>query len=1278
MKVKGILQKAWKVLAISAMLISDLPNGLLTIAHAESGPSDGQVEYVGGLNSTSADSVYEIHTSKTIEAVDGKENYFDITLSTRTRRHKIDMSTDVVIVLDVSNTMNSDKDGNTSGVSTTATKLYQAKAATNTFISKFATNTNLDANRKIAVVTFNTNAQVAVPLTECNDYNDFDNPSSTNDIYAKVNAITAPVGNDVRFTNIEAGLMLARNVLSQSTAKFKYIVLLTDGFPTTYVTASADKTNTSSIPGYDVFMEKYYSSYSESTAASAPDGYFANTRSKELCSWGTSYSDKAAKKAQAMAASIKGSGINIFSVGIALNSQSIQNMATYIVDTTGMGASDPYVIGDNETSYKNWLENSIAGGPLLNSSSNRYSDGYNQAQLETDYARIMTDIERAPEVTMREFYTLDPMSDVIDFISFYDKDGNLASNPNSLTGQSKENAEDTASFNSGKINWNMLQSGYTMDGEYLVFDLTYRVRLKNESSGFKWSTAYDTNKRTTLNYSQKYVESGADVPGGTGSLDYQIPEVEGYYGKLDFKKIDKSNGAPIEGIPFTLKHNAENCSVCEGDALIGDFTAVSDANGAVSFTDIPSGHEYELIEADTMAYAPIHNHQIIVSYGETYVGSKTAENKLVDGKYPNGTEFVIENTKTEPVELVIQAYKTLNGSQPAAGQFSFVLDGNAPKGTVHETVKNDAEGYINFSKLVFDHTGTYTLTVSEVTGSDSTIIYDKDQHVIVVEVEKNASGLNFIANVSVDGGPAAAYTGTENVIETIFAGEFDNTDRAGTSVELSALKEYADGTLTAGAFTFELADEHGNVIETVKNAADGTVSFSKIDYSTAGVYRYTIKEVKGTDSDIVYDSSVYHVTVTVSAPADLTDAAALNAVVEITKDGNKVDSAKFVNADRKPASLILSASKLFNGVLPAKDAYEFELIQIDALGNKTVLETVKNDADGKVLFTEITYEDIVEKGSESAADYIYHIKEVKGTDSSVKYDEDYYIVSVHLTDEHADSYYLDVYVSKMENGTVKYVGNKQGVHVELGSSSEFNFEFVNTSEVKLDLSAVKTLNGAAPSGQTFEFVLVNEDGDIIETVHSDTNGNISFSTLTFTYEDAGDHIFAVYENPGSDATLYYDESVYTAEVTVSMDSNGNLSISKPVYKLDDSIVDAMKFDNKTKDPTHLHLHAIKTVNGQIPNSHQIFSFELKDEHGNVLQTKKNTANHVIFDEIVFDKEGTYIYTVSEKAGTVPGITDYDATVYTVTAEVFIKAGTDHVLDKTVTIKKGTLPGFLLR
>ena len=87
-----------------------------------------------------------------------------------------------------------------------------------------------------------------------------------------------------------------------------------------------------------------------------------------------------------------------------------------------------------------------------------------------------------------------------------------------------------------------------------------------------------------------------------------------------------------------------------------------------------------------------------------------------------------------------------------------------------------------------------------------------------------------------------------------------------TKAALAVTKSLTGRNLQADEFEFVLIDQNGTEIERVKNAANGQVQFSEIEYTSKGIYTYTIKEVQGgtTVNHVTYDDLVVTATVTVT------------------------------------------------------------------------------------------------------------------------------------------------------------------------------------------------------------------------------------------------------------------------------------------------------------------------------------------------------------------------------------------------------------------------------
>ena len=591
-------------------------------------PSDVQVVNRGGTN-TSDDGAVSV--SKTISGTD-LENVFDITLQVQTSQNiseiveEPDMA--VVIVMDISNTMNSNFGG--------VTRYAAAMNAAENFLDQFAEH-NSKGISKVGYVAFNTDAHEIFGLQSCT--------SEATD--ALKNTMRESTGNIInasgydsshsRFTNVEAGLAMASDMLNGVSNKNKYIIFLSDGFPTTYIS--------SGYSGYDPY---------DST------GRFYDHVLKKRCLYGTSYSDEAAIRARKKAAEIKDSGTTIFSIGVDVAGQTIQQYITQSETSNGFSVVDrmgtTYEIGDASSTeaYKNWLRESIG--------SRYYYDSTDSAGLSSAYDSIFEEIRKSNGIAAEaDWVTSDPIPTVsgsaenVEFIGFYDKTPALVEG--NLTGNHTVSGENTAGFDSEKnaISWDLKKSGYLCSTKgstsIYTYQLVYRVRLKNENVRFVEGTVYPTNDTTTLQYRNINSIDGNVTVSGVKKVEFPIPSVKGYLSEFRFTKVD-SLDKPLQGAEFTLSHDKGNCSKCRGNGeavTVTDLTATSDSSGNVAFTGIPSGHKYILKEIkapDGYSVDPNKYYSVEIAYDELSVTVTDGNGKELDwnDKVVNGAYYALPET----------------------------------------------------------------------------------------------------------------------------------------------------------------------------------------------------------------------------------------------------------------------------------------------------------------------------------------------------------------------------------------------------------------------------------------------------------------------------------------------------------------------------------------------------------------------------------------------------------------------------------------------------------
>ena len=414
-------------------------------------------------------------------------------------------------------------------------------------------------------------------------------------------------------------------------------------------------------------------------------------------------------------------------------------------------------------------------------------------------------------------------------------------------------------------------------------------------------------------------------------------------------------------------------------------------------------------------------------------------------------------------------------------------------------------------------------------------------------------------------------------------------------VALEVTKKLEGKTLEKDAFSFQLLDDKGNILQTVKNDENGKVKFEAIKYKEAGTFKYTIKEVNDNKPGYTYDANVLKATVTVEDVL-----------------GEKLASVKFEDSKKeftntyaaKEAKLQLEAKKVLNGKAIEAGQFEFELKE-----NGTVLHTVSNDAKGKIQFPELTFT--------KEETRTFTITEKAGDVAGVEYDPNAYEVTVVVKD------------------------NGQGQLVATATGAD-NLTFTNTYKAKPakeTITATKVLNGKALEADKYEFELKKGE-EVVATAKNAADGTVTFKEIEF--ETAGDYTYTITEKAGSEKGVTYDTAKH--EVKVKVTDNGQGQLVAAVTGNNPTFTNTYKAAK-----TSATITAKKVLDGKALEADK-YEFELK-EGDKVVATAKNAADGTVtFPAISYDAAGPHTYTITEKAGSEAGVT-YDTATHEVTVAV---------------------------
>ena len=704
--------------------------------------------------------------------------------------------------------------------------------------------------------------------------------------------------------------------------------------------------------------------------------------------------------------------------------------------------------------------------------------------------------------------------------------------------------------------------------------------------------------------------------------------------------------------------------------------------GWIEYT-VPGTYRYKITESvgslDGITYDDT-EFELVVVVTDNGDGTLSAE---ANYNTENPMAFVNEG---QPVKTTLEANKSLVGRKLREGEFTFELKDSA--GNVIETRANDAAGAVKFlTELEYEKAGTYTYTISEVIpeNPDSHIYYSDEIITVTVLVEDTGDG-PLKVTVTYEGGTGDA----SNTIMNEYTP--DPIEANLSAMKILIVPDYLDRELNAGEFTFKLipgtatyTPEGGNAViepeeetteeetteeetteaveeateaaieaaievvaapmaepetgtspmpanDTAVNDGYGLVNFETITFDRAGVYEYTIVEVKGDLGGIIYAENEISVKVYVSYSED-TGLFTVDDIVYDPEYPNFVNSYEVEDVSIIPETTkILSVDEVFNRELQEGE-FEF-LITGTSENTEGYTDTARNAADGSVIFDAITYD--------KPGTYEYEITEIAGELGGITYADNTVKVTVVVTDDLNGKLVAEVTYDPEAN--------------------EFINEYV-PEPITAVIEAKKVLNGRELKEGQFVFTLLDPDGELVDTKTNAADGTVTFDEIEF--DTPGTYEYRINEVIAGDPGYAYDSATITATVTVVDNSDGTMTATV-TYDPEEAT-----FTNTYTASAEAEIKVVKKLNGKTLAVGE-FTFELKDEDGKLIESKKNDADgNVEFSKIKFteaDAGKTFTFKITEKN---EGKANYIYDTKTITVTVKVSDNGDGTLELKVTYSDDT-------
>ena len=480
--------------------------------------------------------------------------------------------------------------------------------------------------------------------------------------------------------------------------------------------------------------------------------------------------------------------------------------------------------------------------------------------------------------------------------------------------------------------------------------------------------------------------------------------------------------------------------------------------------------------------------------------------------------------------------------------------------------------------------------------------------------------------------------------------------------------------LVDGEFSFTIKEQKSTPDgheETVQNA-DGKVSFSELTFNKVGTYKYKITEKAGSDADVDYDAMEITMTVEVTQDA----AGVLKTKVTYSAAGgetSKADDQEFNNFVVSPVTTKFDFTKKLEG-RPLKDK-EFSFVLKDAEGNE--IETVKNDADGNVTFSALSYD------KTKVGTHKYTVEEVIPATKEERMDYDTMKANITVKVSKSGHVLTTVTTFASEGGNATGADDKEFNNkvTPPPATPEFKPEKFVVNKEKFDITGDKLMdddneltdevadtnaNPYADKSTNNEAENINgktlKKGDKfyyqvwLDTTKFTADQNIQYVGITDDYEEdklgvTKDGIKVYDSVTGDDVTAKFDIKVEDGKISAT---------SKAEFVNEDSVIDATKFafgryykfdiaatiktsvkdgidiENTASQIVHVYDPYNKTVEKpEKPTQKRVVNIPVSVDFNFTKKLEGRTLKDQEFSFVLKDAEGTEIETVTnDKDGNV--------------------------------------------